>query len=65
MVNIESTSNAIWWIKNPNAAKAGGTAGRKESLGSTFCQDIAELLRNISLQGYSKLLAAEFTLLER
>ncbi|EDW16499.2 sodium channel protein Nach [Drosophila mojavensis] len=65
MVNIESTSNAIWWIKNPNAAKAGDTAGRKVPLGSTFCQDIAELLRNISLQGYSKLLAAEFTLAER
>ncbi|XP_023166385.2 sodium channel protein Nach [Drosophila hydei] len=65
MVNIESTSNAIWWIKNPNAAKAGGTAGRKESLGSSFCLDIAELLRNISLQGYSKLLASELTLPER
>ncbi|XP_030573973.1 sodium channel protein Nach [Drosophila novamexicana] len=65
MVNIESTSNAIWWIKNPSAAKAVGGAGRKASLGSRFCLDMAELLRNISLQGYNKLLASELTLAER
>ncbi|KAH8311971.1 hypothetical protein KR044_008825 [Drosophila immigrans] len=78
MVNIESTSNAIWWIKNPNAGKvgkadaAGGNGkgkgkgdGRKASLGSSLYQDMVELLRNISLQGYNKLVAPELTLLER
>ncbi|XP_062126004.1 sodium channel protein Nach [Drosophila sulfurigaster albostrigata] len=77
MVNIESTSNAIWWIKNPNAGKVGkadaavgkGAGGkgdeRKASLGSSFSLDMVELLRNISLQGYNKLLAPELTLLER
>lgn len=71
MVNIKSTSNAIWWIKNPNGGNArgrGGAAagdGRKASLGSSFCLDMADLLRNISLQGYNKLLAPELTLVER
>jgi len=70
MVNIESTSNAIWWIKNPNAGKvggndAGGNGGRKASLGSSFYLDMVELVRNISLQGYNKLVAPELTLLER
>lgn len=76
MVNIKSTSNAIWWIKNPNAGKLGnsngngrgrGAAGdgRKASLGSSFCLDMADLVRNISLQGYNKLLAPELTLVER
>jgi len=66
MVNIESTSNAIWWIKNPNAGKVGGNdGGRKASLGSSFYMDMVELVRNISLQGYNKLVAPELTLLER
>lgn len=75
MVNIKSTSNAIWWIKNPNGGNgrgrgrgrgaAGAGDGRKESLGSSFCLDMADLLRNISLQGYNKLLAPELTLVER
>ncbi|KAH8381332.1 hypothetical protein KR093_002819 [Drosophila rubida] len=67
MVNIESTSNAIWWIKNPNAGKVGKAVGdgRKASLGSSFYLDMVELLRNISLQGYNKLVAPELTLLER
>ncbi|KAL7729761.1 hypothetical protein ACLKA6_014627 [Drosophila palustris] len=66
MVNIESTSNAIWWIKNPNAGKVGGNdGGRKASLGSSFYLDMVELVRNISLQGYNKLVAPELTLLER
>ncbi|KAH8406642.1 hypothetical protein KR222_001547 [Zaprionus bogoriensis] len=64
MVNIKSTSNAIWWIKNPTGGKLGND-GRKASLGSSFCLDMAELLRNISLQGYNKLLAPELTLVER
>lgn len=72
MVNIKSTSNAIWWIKNPNAGKLGNSKGRgaagdgrKASLGSSFCLDMADLVRNISLQGYNKLLAPELTLVER
>lgn len=69
MVNIKSTSNAIWWIKNPNAGKLGNSngngRGRKASLGSSFCLDMADLVRNISLQGYNKLLAPELTLVER
>lgn len=72
MVNIKSTSNAIWWIKNPNGGNARGGRGgavagdgRKASLGSSFCLDMADLLRNISLQGYNKLLAPELTLVER
>ncbi|EDV91046.1 sodium channel protein Nach [Drosophila grimshawi] len=76
MVNIETTSNAIWWIKNPNAPKVGDAShggvrgagrgdGRKSSIGSIFCLDMAALLRNISLQGYNKLLAPELTFVER
>lgn len=73
MVNIKSTSNAIWWIKNPNGGNGRGWGrvaavagdGRKASLGSRFCLDMADLLRNISLQGYNKLLAPELTLVER
>lgn len=68
MVNIKSTSNAIWWIKNPNAGTGRAAAAgdvRKASLGSSFCLDMADLLRNISLQGYNKLLAPELTLVER
>ncbi|ALC47831.1 CG31105 [Drosophila busckii] len=69
MVNIESTSNAIWWIKNPNADRKRRSAergrARKESLGSSFCLDMAVLVRHVSLQGYDKLLAPELTLLER
>lgn len=73
MVNIKSTSNAIWWIKNKKSGGKWGNGngrgaardGRKASLGSSFCLDMANLLRNISLQGYNKLLAPELTLVER
>ncbi|XP_016960071.1 sodium channel protein Nach [Drosophila biarmipes] len=66
MVKLESTSNAIWWIKNPKAAKEKKSKGqRKASLGSAFCMDMADLLRNISLQGYNKLLSPDLTLGER
>ncbi|XP_026851125.1 sodium channel protein Nach [Drosophila persimilis] len=69
MVNTEATSNAIWWIKNPRNPKARRTKGpsgqRKKSLGSAFCLDMADLLRNISLQGYNKLLSPDITLGQR
>ncbi|XP_017141318.1 sodium channel protein Nach [Drosophila miranda] len=69
MVNTEATSNAIWWIKNPKNPKARRTKGpsglRKKSLGSAFCLDMADLLRNISLQGYNKLLSPDITLGQR
>ncbi|XP_016932138.4 sodium channel protein Nach [Drosophila suzukii] len=66
MVKLDSTSNAIWWIKNPKAGKEKKSKGqRKASLGSAFCLDMADLLRNISLQGYNKLLAPDLTLGQR
>ncbi|XP_030371229.1 uncharacterized protein LOC115621662 [Scaptodrosophila lebanonensis] len=70
MVNIKSTSDAIWWIKNPKGAELkesgrGRAGGRKKSRDASFCLDMADLVRNISLQGYSKLLAPELTLCER
>ncbi|KAH8288626.1 hypothetical protein KR054_006750 [Drosophila jambulina] len=62
----ESSSNAIWWIKNPKAVKDKKSKGlRKSSLGSAFCLDMADLLRNISLQGYNKLLSPDLTLGQR
>ncbi|EDX14297.1 GD18259 [Drosophila simulans] len=66
MVKLASTSNAIWWIKNPKAAADNNSKGqRKESLGSAFCLDMADLVRNISLQGYNKLLSPDLTLGQR
>jgi len=66
MVKLDSTSNAIWWINNPKAAKENKSKGqRKASLGSAFCLDMADLLRNISLQGYNKLLSPDLTLGQR
>lgn len=62
----DSSSNAIWWIKNPQAAIDKKSKGlRKSSLGSAFCLDMTDLLRNISLQGYSKLLSPDLTLGQR
>ncbi|XP_016998945.2 sodium channel protein Nach [Drosophila takahashii] len=66
MAKLESTSNAIWWIKNPKADKEKKSKSlRKTSLGSAFCLDMADLLRNISLQGYNKLLSPDLTLGQR
>jgi len=66
MVKLASTSNAIWWIKNPKAAGEHNSKGkRKNSLGSAFCLDMADLVRNISLQGYNKLLSPDLTLGQR
>ncbi|KAH8383589.1 hypothetical protein KR009_009458 [Drosophila setifemur] len=66
MAKPETTSNAIWWIKNPKAASEKKSKGtRKNSLGSAFCLDMTDLLRNISLQGYNKLLSPDLTLGQR
>ncbi|XP_043652138.1 pickpocket protein 19 [Drosophila teissieri] len=66
MVKLAATSNAIWWIKNPKAAAEMKSKGqRKESLGSAFCLDMTDLVRNISLQGYNKLLSPDLTLGQR
>ncbi|BFF93018.1 sodium channel protein Nach [Drosophila madeirensis] len=70
-INTEATSNAIWWIKNPKESrgrrknKKGPSGLRKQSLGSAFCLDMADLLRNISMQGYNKLLSPDITLGQR
>ncbi|XP_061394788.1 pickpocket protein 28-like [Musca vetustissima] len=49
MVDIKSTSNAVWWIKNPSQHKR-----RHESLGSKFSKDMTDLFSNISLHAYNK-----------
>ncbi|KAH8335649.1 hypothetical protein KR074_007695 [Drosophila pseudoananassae] len=66
MAKPSTSSNAIWWIKNPKAANEKKLKGlRKHSLGSAFCLDMTDLLKNISLQGYNKLLSPDLTLGER
>lgn len=60
MVDIKSTSNAAWWIKNPKELER-----RKQPLGTKMCQDMTDLFRNISLHGYDKLLDAELYLYEK
>lgn len=66
MAKPSTSSNAIWWIKNPKADKENKLKGlRKKSLGSAFCLDMTDLLKNISLQGYNKLLSPDLTLGER
>lgn len=66
MAKPSTSSNAIWWIKNPKAEHEKKLKGlRKNSLGSAFCLDMRDLLKNISLQGYNKLLSPDLTLGER
>ena len=55
MVDIKSTSNAVWWIKKPKEVE------RR----TTLCQDMTDLFRNISMHGYDKLLDAELFLYEK
>ncbi|XP_058984612.1 sodium channel protein Nach isoform X2 [Musca domestica] len=49
MVDIKSTSNAVWWIKNPSQQRR-----HSESLGNKFAKDMTDLFRNISLHAYNK-----------
>ncbi|XP_044574246.1 sodium channel protein Nach [Drosophila ananassae] len=66
MAKPSTSSNAIWWIKNPKAEHEKKLKGlRKNSLGSAFCLDMRDLLKNISLQGYNKLLSPDLTFGER
>lgn len=53
MVDIKSTSNAVWWIKNPKLHQRGS-----QSWGSKLSQDMTDLFRHISLHGYNKLVDA-------
>ncbi|XP_023301317.1 uncharacterized protein LOC111683476 [Lucilia cuprina] len=55
MVDIKSTSNAVWWIKNP----------KEHERRTTLCQDMTDLFRNISMHGYNKLLETELFLYEK
>ncbi|XP_073817261.1 pickpocket 22 [Musca autumnalis] len=50
MVDIKSTSNAVWWIKNPTQPRPAVS----QSLGSKFSKDMTDLFRNISLHAYNK-----------
>ena len=55
MVDIKSTSNAVWWIKKPKEAERH----------TTLCQDMTDLFRNISMHGYDKLLDVKLFLYEK
>ncbi|KAH8278519.1 hypothetical protein KR018_004355 [Drosophila ironensis] len=66
MAKPKATSSAIWWIKSPKAAKENQARGpRKKSLGSAFCSDMTDLIKNISLQGYNKLMSPDLSLGQR
>ncbi|XP_054729193.1 sodium channel protein Nach-like [Anastrepha obliqua] len=52
---MKTTSGAIWWINSPKRVSKWAEKKRKQSVGAIFSHDMADLFRNISMHGYSKL----------
>ncbi|CAD6993459.1 unnamed protein product [Ceratitis capitata] len=62
---MKSTSNAIWWIKSPKKAEKWAAKKRKQSVGSTFSNDMTNLFRNISMHAYGKLVDRTLNIWEK
>ncbi|XP_037943863.1 sodium channel protein Nach-like [Teleopsis dalmanni] len=70
VVDIKSTSNAVWWIKNPTETWMRGIrhkqqSQRKQSEHASLCHDLADLFRNISLHGYANLIITQHSVWEK
>uniref|UniRef100_A0A1A9UF04 Sodium channel protein Nach n=1 Tax=Glossina austeni TaxID=7395 RepID=A0A1A9UF04_GLOAU len=64
MVDIKTTSSAVWWIKYPQQQQQ-QQAEHTQSRAIRLCQDMTDLFSNISLHGYNKLFDSELLLYEK
>uniref|UniRef100_A0A1B0G526 Sodium channel protein Nach n=1 Tax=Glossina morsitans morsitans TaxID=37546 RepID=A0A1B0G526_GLOMM len=65
MVDIKTTSSAVWWIKYPQQQQQQQQAEHTQSRAIRLCQDMTDLFSNISLHGYNKLFDSELLLYEK